>query len=518
MDTKLLLVKVITLLYRENQLKRAPSLDLVKETLSGVKLPDAVIETDRGRETMVALRATAHWMCEQPENLEYERSTFLQRIRVACGDDRSLYEALEQGIEDKESPDEVLAEIDQHRRDLYGFHRNSKVREILKKASTTVVFNEELVDWRTYVSEVMGQLEPYKFDLNAVLEVDSNELMFDDLEHMTTAMEEAMAANQLEGIMLVGYQGLQRLLGEHKGLRRGDLSVWSALQHNFKTGIMMSVFATIALFNKPYMFDETKKPMLMFISLENKIADNMMWLFKFLKENLEGKICNIRDYTPAEIAEYVTRIMREMGYYINLRYFNGSNFSFADLEERIRKFEADGFEIHLLCVDYLALMSKAGLETGGAAHAAGQDIRMLFRKTRALAADHNIHIMTPHQLSTEAKMLIREDMKVNTFVSDIAGKGYYDSCRTLDQEVDLEVHVHIVKSDGRKFLTVARGKHRGLIEQTIEQDLYCVLPFGAIGAIPWDYGKKDRTLRKVGGGSIGSGDENPWFDQTAMAA
>lgn len=56
-------------------------------------------------------------------------------------------------------------------------------------------------------------------------------------------------------------------------------------------------------------------------------------------------------------------------------------------------------------------------------------------------------------------MLIRNGMD-EQFVAEIKNKGYYDGCRTLDQEVDMELYIHIVKVDGRSYLTLQRGKHR----------------------------------------------------------
>lgn len=513
MDTKLLLVKAITLLYRESQLGKRDSNELIKGILTAIKLPESVVETDRGRDVIVSLRNTAYWMCEQPESISYDRSTFLQRIRVACSDDLILYEAVAMGTEDAEE-EKLRNEAEEHRRDLQGHIRQQSVTEILKKASSTAMFNEGSINWSSYVADVMEMLEPFKHDASAVLTVDEDDIMFGDVEKMTALVEEAFRANMTEGVMIPGYQGLQRMLGEHRGFRRGDMTVLGALQHNFKSGMLRSVFVTTALFNKPFMKDPNKKPMLMYVSLEDKISDALMWMFKYIKENREGVAINPADFTAEYIVEYTSAALREQGYEINMKYCNPSSFTYRDLEERVEKFEAMGYEIHMLAVDYLALMSKEGLPTGGAT---GQDIRELFRRTRNLAASKSIHVFTPHQLSTEAKMLTRENPNQATFVSDIANKGYYDGCKTLDQEVDLELYIHIVESDGKYYLTMARGKHRGLMNQTDPKDKYCALPFSSIGFIPWDHGLKDRTRRKVGGGAVGSGEEYPWHEYADAA-
>ena len=119
-----------------------------------------------------------------------------------------------------------------------------------------------------------------------------------------------------------------------------------------------------------------------------------------------------------------------------------------------------------------------------------------------------ITVITPHQLSTEAKMLIRDGRQ--DFVKEIANKGYYSGSRQIDQEVDSEIYIHIEKVNGRSYLTIQRGKHRG-VGIIPDPQKYLVLPFYDIGGLRDDFGKQDSTLRKPGGGVIGGPDEVPFF-------
>ncbi|WP_144106761.1 DnaB family ATPase [Paraburkholderia sp. BCC1886] len=115
---------------------------------------------------------------------------------------------------------------------------------------------------------------------------------------------------------------------------------------------------------------------------------------------------------------------------------------------------------------------------------------------------------TPHQLSTDAKQMIRDGK--SDFVKELPGKGYYKGCKQIDQEVDLETYIHIEKSNNESFLTIQRGKHR-LIGQTNPKDLYCVLPFTKYG-LAFDVDRADTTRKKVGGGPIGSNEETPFWE------
>lgn len=123
-----------------------------------------------------------------------------------------------------------------------------------------------------------------------------------------------------------------------------------------------------------------------------------------------------------------------------------------------------------------------------------------------------ILFITPHQLSTEAKMLKRQG--VENFVQEIANKGYYDSCKTIDQEVDLEVYIDIVKINGRSYLTIQRGKHRK-VGITPEADLFTVYRFEDVASIPDDIDGRDMSRKHAGGGVVGAADEKPFWSTDA---
>ena len=65
--------------------------------------------------------------------------------------------------------------------------------------------------------------------------------------------------------------------------------------------------------------------------------------------------------------------------------------------------------------------------------------------------------LTPLRLSTEAKQLTRNGVPNHMFLKEIAEKGYYDGCRTVDQEIDLELYVHLFSHKGKKLLQFQRG-------------------------------------------------------------
>lgn len=122
--------------------------------------------------------------------------------------------------------------------------------------------------------------------------------------------------------------------------------------------------------------------------------------------------------------------------------------------------------------------------------------------------ERSILFITPHQLSSDALQLQRENTE--DFVKVIANRGYYDGCRRLGQEPDLEIHHHLVKYQGKTYLAMQRGKHRNTV--TSEELQYLLLPLSAAGTIPWDIDKEESIGLRVMPGSVigGEMDMDAW--------
>lgn len=511
MDPKLLLVKIVTLMFKESQLgdASASSAQVAKDVIATLKFPETGMDFDRTRESMQALRATALWMCDNPGDYVYERTALLQRIRVNVGDDEGLYYALQQGIEEVSDSTALKRQVLGERRELRKYLDEVSVKNLLKSASHKVMFGDQGLNYQTLVQTLQAELEPFASGATeAKVEGMVEEVDVSDKDSMADLMTRAHAEMSEEGVMRLGWQGLNRMMGDVGGLRRGESTVVGALQHNFKTGATLGMFKQVALYNKPYMRDPTKKPLLLHISLENALTENILWLYANLMENETGVECDLSQINIEEATQFVHNRLSAQGYYVKLCRMNPSDTTFHSLFDYIMRLEAEGFEIHLMVIDYLNMMSKKGCSDGPA----GFSTRDLFRRVRNFTAPRGIAMVTPHQLSTEAKQLVRQG--VENFVQEIANKGYYDSCKTIDQEVDLELYIHIVKVNGSSYLTVQRGKHRK-VKITPDKDLFCVLPFSPVGGVRDDVLGRDSTRKHVGGGELGTEDEKPWWNTSA---
>lgn len=512
MDTKLLLVKCITILYLQGELENnnneSANVTCAK-VLELIKPADKSISADFGHDTITQLRETLRWMSLHEPGFTYDVAALKQRFILATQDENYIYEALcsmflTEPMADEEITKRMrfnMAEINTHLDKLM-------VTEVLKGYYKQTQFGADTVDWQDLIQSINSDLEQYTNIGSGGRSASQhpsivNTIEFDDPESIGAALERSKDELSVTGVIRTPFQGINRLLGKHGGLRRGEYVVVPALQHNYKSGMVMDMFLGCALFNKPHMRDESKKPLNLRISFENTSQVDMATMYERMMEMQEGVRVDMSTVDIATASKYVNEKLAINGYYNKLYHIDPSDYSYLDLFNLIEELEAEGYEIHLLTLDYLNMMSKKGCNQGP--H--GEETRDLFRRTRNFFSKRGITVVTPHQLSTESKNLIRNGQ--SNFVQQVAGKGYYDGCKRIDQEVDCEIYLHIVQTNGESYLTVQRGKHRGV--RTSLNDQYVVYKFDEITGIPFDLLTEDKSRRSVGADTMASGGQEAWY-------
>lgn len=510
MDTKLLLVKAITLLYRESlMVPRGPgSAPLVDNILVVIKLPDSYTTGDFGRDPLVSLRETARVMAQNPADWVYDKTELLQRLRVNCNNDEALWESLFAGIDTTLTGDELRATCIAYRRSIETFLNQGKIKDILKKYHTKCTFQSNSVDWKNLVRDIKDELEPYsnlddgngQGNKHAITRIN-----FSDYDSVRGVLQRSHDELDASGVFRMGLQGLNRMFGPHGGLRRGESLLTSALKANYKSGMCLDMFRWAAFYNTPRLLDPERKPLLVRMSLENSVEQDIRALYKSLAENETQLPVDTDSIDIDEATRYVIAEMTKTGFHIDMSRYDPTEMTYHDLFEIIEGFESDGFEVQFASIDYLNCLSKRGCAAGPA----GVDIKDLYRRTRNFFSVRKTTFITPHQLSTDAKMLLRGN--ASDFVKEIVDKGYYEGCRGLDTEPDLEMHQHIVQVNGEKYLTLQRGKHRKVGETNLN-DLYTVYKFEDYANIPDDVNGPDRSRKTVGGGTAHEGGVAAWWD------
>ena len=514
MNDLLLLVKSITLMYRESLLnmEEDSTKDLVRKVIEAIKTPEVSIGITKDLEIINALKATATEMVNHDKSHKYQKDILLQQLQVNCGADESTYESLQSGIEPEMTEDENKLTVINIRTAIATHFKHGKIEEVLSKRFSEFKFKRSSIkNINKWINTMIAELEPFQVvgqerDSAIIDEVDIS-----DKESINRVYASIKEENEGGGGFITGFQGINKMIGGK--FRLGEQWGLYGLQHNYKTGFSLTIFKQICMYNTPTLKDPKKKPLLLRISFEDSLVLNFQYLYKNMWENETGKVLSKKDLAEMDIGvmtEYVTNKLSATGFHVKLLFVNPSDWTYKDICNLVLKYEAEGYEVQMVMVDYLTKISKEGCTQG----ATGQDVRNLFERIKAFMASKGILFITPHQLSTEAKGLIRDGY--NDFVKRLPGGGYTADCKQIDQVIDGELFFHIERLKGKNeaYFTVQGGKLRR-IEQVDEDDKYRVYKFVRKGVILDDLNKPDSSMLKVGGTPLGemTADEN-WDQYT----
>ena len=514
MNDLLLLVKSITLMYRESLLnmEEDSTKDLVRKVIEAIKTPEVSIGITKDLEIINALKATATEMVNHDKSHKYQKDILLQQLQVNCGADESTYESLQSGIEPEMTEDENKLTVINIRTAIATHFKHGKIEEVLSKRFSEFKFKRSSIkNINKWINTMIAELEPFQVvgqerDSAIIDEVDIS-----DKESINRVYASIKEENEGGGGFITGFQGINKMIGGK--FRLGEQWGLYGLQHNYKTGFSLTIFKQICMYNTPTLKDPKKKPLLLRISFEDSLVLNFQYLYKNMWENETGKVLSKKDLAEMDIGvmtEYVTNKLSATGFHVKLLFVNPSDWTYKDICNLVLKYEAEGYEVQMVMVDYLTKISKEGCTQG----ATGQDVRNLFERIKAFMASKGILFITPHQLSTEAKGLMRDGY--NDFVKRLPGGGYTADSKQIDQVIDGELFFHIERLKGKNeaYFTVQGGKLRR-IEQVDEDDKYRVYKFVRKGVILDDLNKSDSSMLKVGGTPLGemTADEN-WDQYT----
>jgi len=494
MNQRLLLIKTITLLYLESQLSGTEnkSIDLVDNLLKEIKIPDSDIGLISSEADIIgALFKLCMSLKDSDKDTVVDKADLLQRVRLISSTDDDIFDALKEGLEINTDEKLLLIRIKKIRNELkdWLYLENNK-KKIFEVANTLRFKENSIEDINGYLREFISNLESSvgnstKRDKAIISEIDLSDKA--SVVKMATHVKEEQSG---DGKLRFHLQDLNEML--NGGIRRGEFMCTSALPHHNKTGFSLDMFAGIAMFNKPFLYHENKKPLLLRISFEDDVELNFNHLYKHIYEWENNEPATMKDKDPEEISQYVIDRLTVNGFEVKLIKVDPSLWTIFDLFNYVRNLESEGYELVLCMLDYMRKMPTTGCIQG----VAGFDVRDMARRCRNYFNSRRCAFISPHQVSTQAKEIQRNIPK--DFVKMLPGGGYYDGCKSLDAEIDIELFQHIEKHNGFSYLTLHRGKHRGA-PIISEEKKYLVYKFHDIGGIPPDIGKERSGLKKVGG-------------------
>jgi len=346
---------------------------------------------------------------------------------------------------------------------LYNIGKNM----LLKLKNSSVTPEEALEEFEREKGKVISSV-------NYEDEAYIGELDISNMDQIEEAVKDTLDMYDNKHILKTGFKCLNEMT--QGGLRRGELVTIAALPHNYKSGLTKTLFLQLARLNEPVLDDPKKKPLLLFLSLEEELRVVAMFMYSYLKFLKEGVAVDpLKDKVDKEdMLRYLKEILpNELKYEIKIIRMDPTKVTFNKIKNQVNKLEKEGYEIHALFIDYLSQIDVSDIKGSGPN---GTEYKNLFKAVRNEFSPRNILVVTPHQISTEAKRLIKNGVPDLEFVKYLPNKGYYAHSGQLDQEIDLELFVHKAHINRKPVLTIQRGKHR-IPTQVEEEKKYIVLEF-----------------------------------------
>ena len=357
-------------------------------------------------------------------------------------------------------------------------------------------------------------VESAKCDFSMLSSSAEERVVFSDKTSVKEALTRAITAESSEHVLKTDLQGLNMMLGHRGGFVRGEFAVIYGLSHHFKTGLLLTIARGIASQNKAASVAKPgKKPMILFITLENFANRNAYWFYKAAYACIFNQ-APPKDMNIDEMVKIINDFYTRNGWEFILEKYKGINFGYDEYVKTIEKYEALGYDVVVSLVDYMEKMKKKSsiYDNNSDSHEA---LAALAQGLFDYNKSKEITFITPHQFNRQMQK-VADQVKVNV-IKHFSTDGVSGSI-AINQIVDLELYVYIETDlDKQAWLTVMRGKHR-YVDDTPIAHRYFAYPFvDKIGIVEdVSAGKKKMFVRDIYSNMSSSDDKKKKDNDVAM--
>lgn len=295
------------------------------------------------------------------------------------------------------------------------------------------------------------------------------------------SIKKALARNEnrrTANTMKFGYQGINEMLGG--GLGIGEMIVFAALSHHYKSGMLMDAARQLVKYNRPPIPNPDDswtqgKPACLFISLENTVDDNLTNIINRAAISINKERASSMDIEQK--AYFIHDYFKSTGYDLILKRFDNT-FTVDDYMNLYQEMVDLGYNIVFSIVDYVNCMnhdipSTRDLRTD-------LKIRATYEALRQHSIDRSTTFITAHQLNRKAEEVVARG-EINV-VKQFSSAMLSDSA-DVKRVTDCLIYLYIEKNHNElPFLTIQQGKRRGSENMNIpETHKYCAYGFSECG-------------------------------------
>ena len=324
-------------------------------------------------------------------------------------------------------------------------------------------------------------------DLNTGEEAPIDEI---DFAEPNSIMKGLVAQQKKESgsVIRFGWQGFNRMWGPKHGASYGEMGAVAARSHNYKSGLLMDIARWICTLNKP---PDTcgQQPIVLFISLENEVHENLVDWYKKLYVNTYHK--DPGDLSKEEIVEYVSQRFNKNGFRLIAKRRMGDVFGYHEYEEMVDETEKKyNGKVVASILDYITLCHRCAEDRE---HNDAVQLQKMTERFHNHTSHHAIFFFTGLQMDTNASQ-VASSGKHN--IVKQYGEFHLADCKGLRREFDFLCFIEIEKNHHDiPFLTASWSKHR-YVNNTPPEDKYFAYRFGSFGILD-DVDGKDCSVKDI---------------------
>ena len=320
-------------------------------------------------------------------------------------------------------------------------------------------------------------------DDNQVIE----EIAFNDPKSISRALA-AQDKKDNGARIRFGWQGFNRMFGPKRSAKYGEMFGVGARSHNYKSGLLMDIARWICTLNKP---PETSglTPIVLFISLENEVNENLRDWYKKLYVNQFRKYPG--DLSNEELVEYVITRFNANGFRMIAKRRMGDTFSYHDYEAMVEEEEKKyNGKVVATVLDYLTLCHRLPEDRE---HNDAVQLQMLANRFHNHSNHSGIFFATGFQLETAASQLAASGK--HNIVKQY-NESHLSDCKGIKRELDQLFFLELEKNHhGVTYLTMAWNKNR-YEHHTAAEDKYFAYRFTNFGILD-DVDGEDKSVKDI---------------------
>ena len=273
------------------------------------------------------------------------------------------------------------------------------------------------------------------------------------------------------------WQGVSRMFGPARAAAYGTCGAFAGSSHSGKSLILQTLALGHCLYNKPPNTGGMI-PVILFISLENEVSENLVQMWKMLYVNLYHK--EPSDLKDDEVVGLMKQKLSEKGFHFVIIRKLGENFGFTQYSELYDSFLKKGCRIVATYLDYITLCRRESTTERDKQVNDAKAIENMVERFKDHSARNNVFFCTAFQLDAEAA---RIKMSGQTYAVKRFNESTLADCKGALRPLDWLFFNDIeVNHKGVSYLCFAWRKHR-YVHNTEKEDKFVAYRFTPLGIL-----------------------------------